>query len=210
MTFRQDEVTLYRIVKRTFDITLSLFCLIVLSPLFIILSILIKLTTRGPIFFIDKRYGKHRKIIGVIKFRTMYSDCRPIEEILTKQEYKEYTKSFKLENDPRTTKLGKLLRKTSLDELPQLLNILVGQMSFIGPRPIVTKEYEILWEEREEIFNVKPGLTGYWAVSGRSSIKDYHQRVDLECYYATHRNLKLDIKIFFKTFIVVITRKGAL
>jgi len=204
------RIKLYRLVKRLFDIFFSFLALVILSPLMLILAIITKCTSKGPIFYLDKRYGKHRKIFGVIKFRSMYADCRPIEEILTPEEYKEYVKSFKLKDDPRTTPWGKFLRKTSLDELPQLVNILKGEMSFVGPRPIVTKEYEMLWGNRELIFNVKPGLTGYWAVKGRSDIKNYQERVDLECYYVLNRSIKLDLYILFRTVIVAITGKGAL
>lgn len=199
----------YRFIKRAFDICLSFLLLIILLPLMIILGIITVCTSRGPVFFLDERYGKNKRIIKVIKFRSMFKDCRPIEEILTPKEYKEYIKSFKLRDDPRTTKWGKIMRKTSLDELPQLLNILKGDMSFVGPRPIVTKEYEMLWNNREVIFDVRPGLTGYWAVNGRSSITDYSKRVDLECYYVINRSLKLDTQILFKTFFVAIGGKGA-
>jgi len=199
----------YRFIKRTFDISVSLFFLILLFPIMLIVGLITKCTSRGPIFYLDNRYGKNKRIIKVIKFRSMFQDCRPIEEILTPIEYKEYIKSFKLRDDPRTTKWGKIMRKTSLDELPQLINILKGDMSFVGPRPIVTKEYEMLWGNRELIFDVRPGLTGYWAVNGRSSILDYQHRVDLECYYVLNKSLGLDTKILFKTFFVAIGGKGA-
>lgn len=199
----------YCFIKRCFDIFCSFLAIIVLLPLLLILTILVPITSKGSPFYLDKRFGKNKKIINVIKFRSMKSDARPVIEILTEEQYKEYVKSFKLENDPRTTKFGRFLRKTSLDELPQLFNILKGDLSFVGPRPIVEKEYEYLWCNDELIFKVKPGLTGYWAVNGRSNA-DYKDRIKLEDYYVLHRSLWLDFKILVKTFFVAISGKGAL
>lgn len=207
---KKDNKHFYSFTKRLFDILFSILLLIILLPLFIILSILVKITSKGPIFYLDNRLGKNKKILNVIKFRSMKLDSRSIEEILTEEQYKEYIKHFKLKDDPRTTKFGKFLRKTFLDELPQLLNILKGDMSFVGPRPIVNKEYEMYWRDNEAIFDVRPGLTGYWAVSGRSDIKEYQKRIDLECYYVSHRSIHLDVKILFKTIGVVFSGKGAL
>lgn len=200
---------LYCFIKRLVDILCSFIALIVLSPLLLILTILVPLTSKGSPFYLDKRLGKNKKIIKVIKFRSMKSDARPVIEILTKEQYKEYVKTFKLEHDPRTTKFGRFLRKTSLDELPQLFNILKGDLSFVGPRPIVEKEYEYLWDNDELIFKVRPGLTGYWAVNGRSNT-DYKERIKLEDYYVLNRSLWLDFKILVKTFFVAISGKGAL
>lgn len=200
---------LYCFIKRCFDIFCSFVAIIVLSPLLLILTILVPLTSKGSPFYLDKRLGKNKKIIKVIKFRSMKSDARPVIEILTKEQYKEYVKTFKLEHDPRTTKFGRFLRKTSLDELPQLFNILKGDLSFVGPRPIVEKEYEYLWDNDELIFKVRPGLTGYWAVNGRSNT-DYKERIKLEDYYVLNRSLWLDFKILVKTFFVAISGKGAL
>ncbi|MCQ2791938.1 MAG: sugar transferase [Bacilli bacterium] len=199
----------YCFIKRCFDILCSFLAIIVLSPLLIILTILVPLTSKGSPFYLDKRLGKNKKIIRIIKFRSMKNDTREVAEILSEEEYKEYVKTFKLENDPRTTKFGRFLRKTSLDELPQLFNILKGDLSFVGPRPIVEKEYEHLWDNNEEIFKVKPGLTGYWAVNGRSNTS-YEERIKLEQYYVIHRSLWLDFKILVKTFFVAISGKGAL
>ena len=200
---------LYSFIKRCFDIFCSFVAIIVLLPLLLILMVLVPLTSKGSPFYLDKRLGKNKKIIKVIKFRSMKSDARPVIEILSKEQYKEYIKTFKLENDPRTTKFGRFLRKTSLDELPQLFNILKGDLSFVGPRPIVEKEYEYLWNNDELIFKVRPGLTGYWAVNGRSNTS-YEDRIKQEDYYVAHRSLWLDFKILVKTFFVAISGKGAL
>lgn len=200
---------LYCFIKRCFDILCSFVAIVVLLPLLLILMVLVPLTSKGAPFYLDKRLGKNKKIIKVIKFRSMKSDARPVIEILTKEQYKEYVKTFKLEHDPRTTKFGRFLRKTSLDELPQLFNILKGDLSFVGPRPIVEKEYEYLWDNDELIFKVRPGLTGYWAVNGRSNT-DYKERIKLEDYYVLNRSLWLDFKILVKTFFVAISGKGAL
>lgn len=199
----------YDFLKRCFDFFGSLFLILLLSPLFIVITLLVILTSKGGPFYRDERLGKNKKGFKVIKFRSMKSDHRPIEETLSEEDYKLYLKSYKLENDPRVTKFGKILRKTSLDELPQLFNILLGQMSFIGPRPIKEKEYRLLWHNTDDIFFVKPGLTGYWGANGRSNT-DYEERIKLEVYYVHNRSILLDIKIFFKTIGVVITRKGAI
>lgn len=199
----------YNFIKRTFDIFASIIGLIVISPIMIFLIILIIITSRGSPFYLDERLGRNKIKIKIFKFRSMKNDKRPVIEILSKEQYKKYIKTFKLENDPRTTKFGKFLRKTSLDELPQLLNILKGDLSFVGPRPIVEKEFEYLWNNDELIFNVKPGLTGYWAVNGRSDI-NYKERIKLEDYYVLNQSLWLDFKILVKTFFVAISGKGAL
>lgn len=198
----------YEFIKRCFDIISSFLAIIVLSPLLIIIGLIIVLTSKGGPIYFDYRLGKNRKTIRVAKFRSMRKDDRPIEEILTPEEYKEYLKEYKLDNDPRITKVGQFLRKTSLDELPQLFNILLGQMSVIGPRPIKQKEYDLLWQGHEEIFYIRPGLTGYWGANGRSNIS-YDERVKMEIYYVYHRSLKLDIKIFFKTIGAVLKIRGA-
>ncbi|MCQ2752766.1 MAG: sugar transferase [Bacilli bacterium] len=199
---------IYQLIKRLFDLFVALISLLILSPLLIIISLVIVLTSPGGPFYLDTRLGKNHKPFKVIKFRSMKKDDRPIEEILSPEDYKEYLKEYKLDNDPRITKVGKVLRKTSLDELPQLFNILFGQMSLIGPRPIKEKEYQLLWQGHEDLFYVKPGLTGYWGAHGRSNVR-YEERVKMEIYYVYHRSLALDIKIFFKTIVVVLSGKDA-
>ncbi|MGM9969524.1 MAG: sugar transferase [Anaeroplasma sp.] len=193
---------MYKIIKRIIDITSSILILLIISPFFLLIMLLVKITSKGPIFYFHERVGLDGKPFKVIKFRTMYKDERPIEEILSSEQLKEYQQNYKIKNDPRVTKFGKILRKTSLDEIPQLLNIICGQMSLVGPRPIMKIETELMnSDDRKLYLSVLPGLTGNWAVNGRSSIS-YKERLQLELYYVEHKSLWLDLKIFFKTFFV--------
>ena len=152
---------IYDFVKRVFDIVCSLIGLIVLSPVFIILSILIKTTSEGPAFFAHKRVGKGGKTIKIYKFRSMVTNAEELIKQFTPEQKAEYEKNFKLENDPRVTKVGKFMRKTSLDELPQLINILKGDISVVGPRPVMDVETKIYGNYRDMLLSVKPGLTGF-------------------------------------------------
>lgn len=199
---------IYFFIKRLFDFIMSLIGLIVLSPIFIIIGILIKIDSKGPVFFKHKRIGKNGKMIGVYKFRSMVINAEELKEKFTPEQKAEYEKNFKLDNDPRITRIGKILRKTSLDELPQLLNILFGSMSIVGPRPIVEKEIEKYGNKRDKFLSVTPGLTGFWQASGRSDI-EYDERIKMELYYVDHCSLWLDFKIILKTVVAVIKREGA-
>lgn len=199
----------YQITKRTADVLVSLIGLIFLSPLFIIISIAVKLDSKGPAFFVHKRIGKDGKIINVYKFRTMVDNAEGLIREFTPEQLKKFNENFKLEDDPRITKIGKFLRKTSLDELPQLLNILKGDLSIIGPRPIVSNELERYGKNKEKFLSVTPGLTGYWAANGRSCTT-YEERMQMELYYVDNISLKTDIEIFFKTIILVLKREGAM
>lgn len=199
---------IYDFVKRVFDIVCSLIGLIVLSPVFIILSILIKTTSEGPAFFAHKRVGKGGKTIKIYKFRSMVTNAEELIKQFTPEQKAEYEKNFKLENDPRVTKVGKFMRKTSLDELPQLINILKGDISVVGPRPVMDVETKIYGNYRDMLLSVKPGLTGFWAVNGRSATT-YTRRRAMEIYYVKNRSVLLDLKIIFKTFISVFKRVGA-
>ena len=203
----------YFFSKYTFDLLVSLISIIILLPAFIIIGIIVKCSSKGPIFFVDKRVGKNEKMIGVLKFRTMYVDAETnIEKYLTPEQIKAWKEERKLENDPRITKIGNFLRKSSLDELPQLFNILIGQMSIVGPRPISKREYDAYYndEEKKILSTARPGLTGYWQVYGRNEV-DYAsgERSKLTMEYFKKRSLLLDLKIIFKTFAVVISGKGA-
>lgn len=199
---------LYDFVKRLFDLILSLIFLILSSPFFLIISIAIKLTSEGPVFFVHKRVGLNGKTLGIYKFRSMVTNAEELIKEFTPEQKKEYEKNYKLENDPRITKVGKILRKTSLDELPQLLNILKGELSFVGPRPIMEEETKIFGNYRSMLLSVKPGLTGYWAANGRSNVT-YKRRRAMEIYYIKNRSIVMDIKILIKTFISVFKHEGA-
>ncbi|HAS56881.1 MAG TPA: sugar transferase, partial [Firmicutes bacterium] len=157
----------YFAFKYIFDFLFSFSFILILSPLFLILILTVKLSSKGPAFFLDKRVGKGGKIINVIKFRSMYIDAetKP-EKYLNEEQMKIWKTERKLEDDPRITKVGKFLRKTSLDELPQLFNIIAGQMSLVGPRPISKWEFDTYFNEEEKkvLLTARPGLTGYWQV----------------------------------------------
>lgn len=200
----------YLFVKRCFDVIACSISLILLLPLFIIIAIAIKLDSKGKIFYKHKRIGKNGEYIYLYKFRSMYSDSKErLEELLLNPEIrKEWEDNYKLDNDPRITRVGKILRKTSLDELPQLLNIIKGDMSIVGPRPVIDDEIEKYGMAKNRLLSATPGLTGWWACNGRSCL-EYDERVKLELYYVNHRGFRMDIKCIFKTFIEVFKRNGA-
>lgn len=200
--------TFYLIVKRTIDILGALIGLVLLSPIFLIVAIAIKLDSKGPIIFGHNRKGLHGKDIKVYKFRTMYENSQEIFNNFTKEQKEEFYKNFKLENDPRVTKIGDFLRRTSIDELPQLINILNGSMSIVGPRPIVQKEIDLYGDYANKLFSVVPGLTGYWQANGRSDTK-YEERIKMDMYYIDNRGFWLDFKIIIKTFGSVLKGEGA-
>lgn len=204
--------TVYLSIKRIFDIICSLIGLIFLMPLAIIVKISYMLTGDfGSIFFVQNRIGKNGKEFKFYKFRTMVPNA---DEILFKTLETdkvlaaEYKKNKKLKKDPRITKMGRVLRKTSLDEIPQMINVFLGNMSMIGNRPYLPREKEDMAEHFEKIVMTKPGITGYWQVNGRSNTT-FKKRLELEEYYSKNASLVLDIKIFFKTFTAVFCGKGA-
>lgn len=203
-----EEKPIYDFIKRVIDIFGAIVGLILLSPVFIIISILIKLDSRGPVIFGHRRLGYKGKIIKVYKFRSMVTNAEELIENLPEEQKLEFYENFKLENDPRITRMGKFLRETSLDELPQLFNILIGNLTLVGPRPIVEKEIKKYGEYGEKLLLVKPGLTGYWQVNGRSNTT-YEERVQLDMDYIDKRSLGLDILILLKTFGVVFEKEGA-
>ena len=204
----KDKKTAYKVVKRVFDIVFSLIGLILLSPVFLIISIIIKLDSKGPVFFVHGRIGEKGKPIGIYKFRTMVNNAEDLIKSFTPEQKEEFERSYKLENDPRITKVGDFLRKTSLDELPQILNILKGELSIIGPRPIVQAELDKYEDNKDKFLSVRPGLTGYWAANGRSDTS-YEERMQMELYYVDNMSFKLDVKIFFKTIFAVLKKEGA-
>ena len=196
-------------IKRVIDVILASVALILLSPLFAIIAIAIKIDSKGPVFFAHKRIGKNGKIIKLYKFRSMVINAEELIKSFTPEQMREYKENYKLTNDPRITKVGKFLRKTSLDELPQLINIINGDLSIIGPRPVVADELEKYGANTKKFLSVTPGLTGYWAANGRSCTT-YEQRMQMELYYIDNLSLKMDIKVFFKTIEAVIKREGAI
>lgn len=200
--------TPYRVVKRIMDVALSSIALVVLSPVFAIIALAIKMESKGSVFFKHTRIGKDGKIIKIYKFRSMVENAEDLIKNFTPEQMKEYKENYKLTDDPRITKVGKFLRKTSLDELPQLINIIKGELSIIGPRPVVQDELEKYGPNAQKFLSVTPGLTGYWAANGRSSTT-YEERMKMELYYVENISFKLDIEVFFKTIISVLKKEGA-
>lgn len=196
-------------IKRVIDVILASVALILLSPLFAIIAIAIKIDSKGPVFFAHKRIGKNGKIIKLYKFRSMVINAEELIKSFTPEQMREYKENYKLTNDPRITKVGKFLRKTSLDELPQLINIINGDLSIIGPRPVAADELEKYGVNKDKFLSVTPGLTGYWAANGRSNTT-YEQRMEMELYYIDNLSLKMDIKVFFKTILSVLKKEGAI
>ncbi|WP_455542997.1 sugar transferase [Intestinibacter sp.] len=198
----------YLIIKRLTDIVGSILGLVVLSPVFLIVAILIKLEDKdGAVFFSQYRSGQNNKKFKMYKFRSMVSNA---EELLSElQELNEQEGPvFKIKEDPRITKVGKFIRKTSIDELPQLINILKGDMSIVGPRPALPSEVEQYSSYQMQRLLVKPGLTCYWQVQGRNSL-GFNEWVELDLKYIQERNLWIDIKLIFKTFFVLLGDENA-
>ena len=195
-----------RTLKRIGDIIFSLIVLTLGSPIFILIGILVKLSSPGSVFYIQKRVGRNYREFGCIKFRTMYKDADDLlPNLLEKYPLmrKEFEKDFKLRQDPRITKLGRFLRRSSLDELPQFFNVLKGEMSVVGPRPIVSNEIIKYSLFMEEVISVRPGLTGLWQVSGRNNLS-YKKRVEIDLFYARNRNFLLDLEIIILTLGVLL------
>ena len=203
---RKRSLNLYRLLKKFFDLFFSLLFLIISFPLFIIISLLIKLSSRGPIFFLQERIGKNNIPFKCIKFRTMYPEAKDILQNLLKKDKKikrEFEETHKIKNDPRITYIGKFLRKTSLDELPQFINVLRNEMSIVGPRPIVKAEKKKYGKYIKKVLSIEPGITGLWQVSGRNNLS-YRKRVMLDLNYAKNHNLLMDIRILIRTFGVIL------
>ena len=202
----------YRFGKRVWDIFFSIILLLLTSPIIIVVFIILAFCGNGAPIYADKRVGKNGKIIKVLKFRSMFKDAddNP-KKYLNDEQYEQFIKERKVDNDPRITKFGKIIRKTSVDELPQLLNILGGSMSTVGNRPITIQELEANYkEEQQKIFlSARPGLTGWWQVSGRNNVEYYNgERQKLELEYFEKRSIGFDIKIMFKTIPAVLKQKG--
>ena len=197
----------YEIIKRLIDIVCSFVGILALSPLFIVIAIIIKLTSKGPVFFSQKRVGKYGREFDMYKFRSMVVNAEELKEKLAAQNEMSGP-MFKMKDDPRVTKVGKFIRKTSLDELPQLWNVLKGDMSLVGPRPSLPKEVAQFEKWMYKRLSVKPGLTCFWQVSGRNNI-DFEDWMKLDIKYVDERNIWIDIKLIFKTVLVLFGDKNA-
>lgn len=201
----------YLSIKRIFDIICSLIGLIFIIPIAMIVKIVYLLSgDTKSIFYFQERIGKNGKIIHIYKFRSMvYNADEVLKELLKDKKYKkEWDQNQKFENDPRITKIGNVLRKTSLDEVPQFINVFLGDMSMIGPRPLVKGELDAHDGNHELYESMKPGITGWWACNGRSATT-YEERLNLEYYYINNFSLWLDFKCIFKTIAAVIFKTGA-
>ena len=203
----KQNLRVYEIFKRIIDIIGAGLGLILLSPIIAIVACAVKVTSKGPIFFSQKRVGKNGELFEMYKFRSMVVNAEELKENL--EDKNEMSgPMFKIKDDPRITKVGKFIRKTSIDELPQLWNVLKGDMSLVGPRPSLPKEVEQFDNWMFKRLTVRPGLTCYWQVSGRNNI-DFEDWMKLDIKYVEERNIWIDIKLIFKTVFVLFGDKNA-
>ena len=210
-TSHKLKIGWYLTIKRFMDLSMVIIGGILILPFLLLVALLIKIDSPGPALYRHKRLGRNGEYFYAYKFRSMSIDAQErLEKLLASDESvrKEWEKNRKLQNDPRITRLGKILRRTSLDEFPQLINILRGEMSLVGPRPIVDEEIGKYGDDYRQISSIKPGLTGLWQVSGRSNT-NYHDRVNYDSYYLQSWSVWLDLWIIFKTFGVVLKGEGA-
>jgi lipopolysaccharide/colanic/teichoic acid biosynthesis glycosyltransferase len=191
----------YRAAKRTFDMLFALTGGILLSPVILAVALAVRLDSPGPAFYSQVRIGKNGKPFRIYKFRSMRQDADQLLASLSGDLLKEYQENYKLKEDFRITRVGKFIRKTNLDELPQLINILAGQLSFVGPRPVLDKEAEKYGAYRDLFLSVRPGLTGYWQAN-RKSDTSYEERIDMELHYVQHCSVGMDLKILWQTFML--------
>lgn len=205
-----EKKPLYELGKRLFDLAVSLVAAVVLSPVLGIICLAVFIEDGGPVLYRAARVGRYGKPIKVYKFRSMRKNADRLEDHLTPEELEEYHRNFKLEKDPRITKVGAFLRKTSLDELPQLFNIIAGSLSLVGPRPVLQEETELYGKDRDLLLSAKPGLTGLWQAKGRSNITyEDGRRQALELEYVRTRGFLLDLRILVWTVGAVIRMDGA-
>ena len=197
----------YKFLKRGIDVIASLCGLILLSPILLVIMVLIKLESKGPVIFSQERVGRYGKKFKMYKFRSMVVNAEELKKNLEAQNEMSGP-MFKMKDDPRVTKVGRFIRKTSLDEIPQLVNILKGDMSLVGPRPSLPKEVEQFESWMHKRHEVKPGLTCYWQVSGRNNI-DFEDWMKLDIKYVEERSLLIDIKLILKTVLVLFGDKNA-
>lgn len=201
-------VGLSKSLKRILDFTLSLIALVLLSPLFLLIALIIMWDDPGPVFYRSTRIGKWGKAFSFPKFRTMYINAEEVKTKLKKEQLHINDPTFKMKKDPRVTPFGRLLRKTSLDELPQLWNVLRGEMSLVGPRPPIPEEVAKYSLKQRQRLDIVPGLTCFWQVSGRSDLP-FDQQVQLDVEYIKSQNFWTDVKILLKTIPAVLSGRGA-
>ena len=194
-------------VKRTFDIAVSVLVLVLGLPIWLLIALAIKLGSRGPVFFVDRRIGVGEREFPMLKFRTMVADAPELQDDLEARN--EATGAlFKMRDDPRVTGVGRVLRRFSIDELPQIVNVLRGEMSLVGPRPLPLRDYQLLEDWHRARYAVLPGMTGLWQISGRSGLT-FDDLVRLDFTYIENWSIWLDISIIAKTIPAVLTRRGA-
>ena len=201
--------TTSRAIKRAGDLVLALLLLLLLLPIVAVVVFAIMMDSPGPPLFVHRRVGKHGRPFGVLKFRTMAhaQEWDPVAGSAT-EAANEWKRTRKLRSDPRVTRVGRLLRKYSIDEVPQLLNVVAGQMSLVGPRPVVVDEIELFGDDVAKVLSARPGMTGLWAVNGRNLVS-YRDRVRLESSYIDRWSLLLDLKILCRTIPCVLSGRGA-
>ncbi|MCL1879613.1 MAG: sugar transferase [Actinomycetia bacterium] len=195
--------------KRVLDVALALLGLLVIAVPMLLIAALVASTSHGGALYRQKRLGLNGKEFTIYKFRTMIdgADAR-FEEFFDEEQMDQFEQSYKIDDDPRVTKFGRFLRRSSLDELPQIFNVIKGDMSFVGPRPVTDPEISKFGTKSETILSVRPGITGYWAIKGRSNVA-FEERVELEHHYVCNISLWMDAVIFINTFRVVVQREGA-
>lgn len=208
---KRVERSAYTVSKRAFDILASAVAIILLSPVLMIISAMVYLGDPGPVIYGQIRIGKNGKPFKMWKFRSMYMNADKMIDQLTPEQMQQYYTEFKIDNDPRINKVGNFLRKTSLDELPQLFNVLFNDMSLIGPRPLIESEIQMYYSDYYDVLlSAKPGVTGYWQAYARNNATyQSGERQQMELYYVHNASAWLDIKILFKTVVSVLKREGA-
>lgn len=204
---QEKQALTYHEIKRGIDVIVALLAIVLFAPVFLVTALAIYIEDGAPVFFIQERNGLHGKIFRMYKFRSMCRDAAKIHQSLLAQNELDGP-AFKMKDDPRLTRVGKFIRKTSIDELPQLLNILKGEMSIVGPRPLPTYETAELNEYQRQRMNVKPGLTCYWQCSGRNDIP-FGEWMEMDMKYIENESICTDARIMVKTVASVITGKGA-
>ena len=199
----------YRLIKRGFDVVAASALLCVLWPAIFAIAVAVKLDSKGPAFFVHTRIGMNRQPFKLYKFRTMVSNAEEIKASFSNEQLREWNENYKLVSDPRITHLGHFLRRSSLDELPQLFNVIRGDISLVGPRPVVEEELKKYGAFEQKFLSVIPGLTGYWQAYARNDCT-YEKRIQMELYYIDHASFWFDLKILVKTVGRVLSQKGAM